>query len=57
MAISLPRCAAGADSWYQRDRAAAAALAERDEGLDELHGSLVPSSPPDRRVPVAMEMP
>ena len=46
-----------ADSWYQRDRAAAAALAERDEGLDELHGSLIAelASGPTK-VPVAMEM-
>ncbi|HEY0932838.1 MAG TPA: PhoU domain-containing protein, partial [Trebonia sp.] len=30
-----------ADSWYQRDRSGAAALSERDEGLDELHASLI----------------
>src|SRR6185437_11320927 len=30
-----------ADSWYQRDRTAAVALAERDEGLDELNASLI----------------
>ena len=29
-----------ADSWYERDRTAALALAERDEGMDELHASL-----------------
>jgi phosphate transport system protein len=46
-----------ADSWYQRDRAAAAALAERDEGLDELHGSLVAElAAGQTAVPVAMEM-
>ena len=46
-----------ADSWYQRDRAAAAALAERDEGLDELHGSLVAElAAGPTAVPVAMEM-
>src|ERR1700759_5277005 len=28
-----------ADSWYKRDRTAAAALAERDESLDELHSA------------------
>src|SRR5215831_7799208 len=28
-----------ADSWYERDRDAAAALAEKDEGMDELHAS------------------
>jgi phosphate transport system protein len=46
-----------ADSWYQRDRAAAAALAERDESLDELHASLVAelASGPTA-IPVAMEM-
>src|SRR5580658_8256188 len=46
-----------ADSWYQRDRAAAAALAERDESLDELHTSLVAelASGPTA-IPVAMEM-
>jgi phosphate transport system protein len=46
-----------ADSWYQRDRAAAAALTERDESLDELHASLVAelASGPTA-TPVAMEM-
>jgi phosphate transport system protein len=46
-----------ADSWYQRDRNAAQALAERDEGLDELHASLIAelASGPTS-VPVAMEM-
>src|ERR1700689_4274814 len=46
-----------ADSWYQRDRTAAAAVAERDEGLDELHASLVAelASGPTA-IPVAMEM-
>ena len=46
-----------ADSWYQRDRAAAAALTERDESLDELHASLVAelASGPTA-IPVAMEM-
>src|ERR1700735_3098022 len=46
-----------ADSWYQRDRAAAAALAERDESLDELHASLVAElAAGEMAVPVAMEM-
>jgi phosphate transport system protein len=46
-----------ADSWYQRDRAAAAALAERDEGLDDLHASLVAElAAGQTAVPVAMEM-
>jgi phosphate transport system protein len=46
-----------ADSWYQRDRAAAQLLSERDEGLDELHASLIAelASGPTS-VPVAMEM-
>src|SRR6202161_3914610 len=46
-----------ADSWYQRDPAAAAALAERDEGLDELHASLVTElAAGQTAIPVAMEM-
>lgn len=46
-----------ADSWYQRDRAAAAALSERDEGLDELHASLTAElASGGTAVPVAMEM-
>lgn len=46
-----------ADSWYQRDRTAAQALAERDEGLDELHASLIADlAAGHTEVPVAMEM-
>jgi phosphate transport system protein len=46
-----------ADSWYQRDKTAAAALAERDEGLDELHASLLAElASGTMAVPVAMEM-
>src|SRR5215471_125277 len=30
-----------ADSWYQRDRSAAAVLAERDNEMDEFHASLI----------------
>jgi len=46
-----------ADSWYQRDRAAAVALSERDEELDELHGSLIAElASGQTTVPVAMEM-
>jgi phosphate transport system protein len=30
-----------ADSWYQRDRSAAAALEERDDEMDDLHSSLM----------------
>jgi phosphate transport system protein len=46
-----------ADSWYQRNRSAAQVLLERDEGLDELHASLIAelASGPTS-VPVAMEM-
>src|SRR6266704_94528 len=46
-----------ADSWYQRDRAAAQALAERDEDMDELHSSLTAElASGQMAVPVAMEM-
>ena len=46
-----------ADSWYQRDRSAATALAERDEDMDELHASLIAElASGQMKVPVAMEM-
>jgi phosphate transport system protein len=46
-----------ADSWYQRDRDAAAAVAEHDEGLDDLHASLIAElAAGHTAVPVAMEM-
>jgi len=46
-----------ADSWYQRDRSAAATLAERDEGMDELYSSLTAElASGQMAVPVAMEM-
>jgi phosphate transport system protein len=46
-----------ADSWYQRDRAAAIALADRDEGMDELHASLIAElASGATSLPVAMEM-
>ena len=46
-----------ADSWYKRDRTAAAALAERDESLDELHTALTAElASGTTAVPVAMEM-
>jgi phosphate transport system protein len=46
-----------ADSWYQRDRTAALALAERDEEMDELHASLTAElASGGTAVPVAMEM-
>jgi len=45
------------DSWYQRDRAGAEALAERDEGMDDLHSSLTAELASGQMpVPVAMEM-
>jgi phosphate transport system protein len=46
-----------ADSWYERDRDAAAILTERDEGMDELHASLIAELAAGQiAVPVAMEM-
>ena len=46
-----------ADAWYERDRDAAAALAERDEGMDELHASLTAElAAGEMSLPVAMEM-
>lgn len=46
-----------ADSWYQRDRSAAAALEERDEEMDELHTSLVAElASGQMALPVTMEM-
>jgi phosphate transport system protein len=46
-----------ADSWYQRDRSAAAVLEERDDEMDELHSSLMAELASGRMtVPVTMEM-
>ena len=46
-----------ADCWYQRDRSAASALAERDEEMDELHVGLTAELAAGRMtVPVTMEM-
>jgi phosphate transport system protein len=46
-----------ADSWYQRDRSAAFALAERNQLMDELHTSLIGELASGRMtLPVAMEM-
>src|SRR3984885_12930186 len=46
-----------ADSWYQRDRAAAAALRERDDEMDELHASLMAElASGQMSLPVTMEM-
>ena len=46
-----------ADAWYERDREAAAVLAERDEGMDELHASLTAELAAGQMgVPVSMEM-
>ena len=46
-----------ADSWYQRDRSAAAELDQRDDEMDELHASLIAELASGRMtVPVTMEM-
>ena len=46
-----------ADSWYQRDRLAANALAARDEEMDELHASLIAElASGGMSLPVTMEM-
>jgi phosphate transport system protein len=46
-----------ADAWYQRDRAAAGALAKRDEELDELHAALIAELASGvMTLPVTMEM-
>jgi phosphate transport system protein len=46
-----------ADSWYQRDRSAAAALDERDDEMDELYTSLIAELASGRMaLPVTMEM-
>src|SRR5580693_8620581 len=45
------------DSWYQRDRAAAAKLDERDDEMDELYASLTAELAAGRMsLPVTMEM-
>ncbi len=45
------------DSWYQRDRSAAARLGERDDEMDELYASLIAELASGRMtVPVTMEM-
>jgi phosphate transport system protein len=46
-----------ADAWYQRDRSAAAALAERDDEMDDLHASLIAElASGQMAIPVTMEM-
>jgi phosphate transport system protein len=46
-----------ADSWYQRDRSAAAALRERDEEMDQLHAALTAELASGRMsLPVTMDM-
>jgi phosphate transport system protein len=46
-----------ADSWYQRDRSAAVALADRDEEMATLHASLMAELASGRMaLPVVMEM-
>jgi phosphate transport system protein len=45
------------DSWYQRDPSVAGVLAERDEEMDELHGSLIAELASGRMsLPVTMDM-
>jgi phosphate transport system protein len=45
------------DSWYQRDRSAAAVLETRDDEMDELHASLIAELASGRMtLPVTMEM-
>jgi phosphate transport system protein len=46
-----------ADCWYQRDRSAAQALAERDDEMDQLYSSLIGElASGSMAVPVTMEM-
>jgi phosphate transport system protein len=46
-----------ADSWYNRDRSAALALAEREREMNELHASLIGELASGRlTVPITMEM-
>jgi phosphate transport system protein len=46
-----------ADCWYQRDRAAAEKLGERDDEMDDLHASLIAELAAGRMdLPVTMEM-
>jgi len=46
-----------ADSWYQRDRSAAAALDERDDEMDQLYASLIAElASGGMALPVTMEM-
>jgi len=46
-----------ADSWYRRDRSAAALLAERNDEMHELHASLMAElASGQMAIPVAMEM-
>jgi phosphate transport system protein len=46
-----------ADSWYQRDRSAAAVLDERDDEMDELHAALMAElASGQMALPVTMEM-
>src|SRR6516164_7716518 len=46
-----------ADCWYQRDRSAALALAERDDEMDQLYSSLIAElASGQMTVPVTMEM-
>jgi phosphate transport system protein len=48
---------AAVDSWYQRDRTAAAALDARDEEMDDLHASLIAElAAGGMSIPVTMEL-
>ena len=45
------------DSWYERDRSAAAKISERDDEMDELYASLIAELASGRMpLPVTMEM-
>jgi phosphate transport system protein len=45
------------DSWYERDRSAAAQISERDDEMDELYASLIAELASGRMpLPVTMEM-
>jgi phosphate transport system protein len=45
------------DSWYGRDRSAAAKISERDDEMDELYASLIAELASGRMpLPVTMEM-
>ena len=56
-ALSSAMWRTAADAWYQRDGSAAQSLMERDEEMDDLHGSLIAElASGQMSVPVTMEM-